>query len=395
MKYKYATRMEQAKPSIIRELLKLSADPSIISFAGGNPDADTFPVGALSIAGTAVLHDDGKSALQYSVTEGNEGLRRALIQRMAKLGVPAGLENVCIISGSQQGLDLTGKIFVDKGDAVIIEAPSYMGAINAFRYYEPEFIEVDMDEDGMRMDILEQKLKENPNAKFIYTIPDFQNPTGRTMSLLRRKRLVALAEEYNVAVVEDSPYYDLRFRGESVPPLKHFDKTGSVIYLGSFSKILCPAYRVGWVVATPEIVRNYVVLKQAADLHTNEPGQRQIAEYLRTQDIEAHIAELNASYLEKLDLMIRIIKDEFPAGITYTIPDGGLFVWLELPTGNDAQELFQVAMDEAKVAFVPGDTFYPYGGHPDTLRLSYATMSAENIENGMTRLAAVFRKHIK
>lgn len=388
----YAERMGQAVPSFIRESLKLSADPSIISFAGGNPDAGYFPVEPVADSCRRVLEEDGEAVLQYAVTEGYPGLRRRILARMEAMGIHGDLENVAITSGSQQGLDLTGKVFLDQGDEVIVESPSYMGAINAFRFYQPQFVEVDMDEDGMQMDALEARLKECRRAKFIYTIPDFQNPTGRTMSAARRKRLVELAEQYNVMVVEDSPYYDLRFEGKKVPPVKSFDTGGRVIYLGSFSKVLCPALRVGWVFGEKDAVSQYVVLKQAADLHSNQLAQRIVADYIDNEDLDLHIAKINQAYKEKRDCMLHKIDSAFPKGITRTSPEGGLFIWLTLPEELDAHAIFQRALKEEKVCFVPGDTFYPYGGHKNTLRLSFATVSLEQIEEGMDRLARALGK---
>jgi len=393
MSIKYAERMNEAKPSFIRESLKYPADPSIISFAGGNPDADHFPVKAIKDASVHVFENDGASALQYAITEGYVPLRVSILAHMSGRGVDASIDNIAILSGSQQGLDLTGKAFIDKDDVVIIESPSYMGAINAFKYYQPKFIETAMDENGMDMDDLEAKLKANPRAKFIYTIPDFQNPTGRTMSLERRQRIVELAEKYEVIIVEDSPYYDLRFSGQKLPPIKHFDKAGKVVYLGSMSKILCPAMRVGWVLASEEIVNNYVVLKQATDLHTNELGQRIISKYLINEDLDEHIVEINEAYRVKRDIMLKILDEEFPKEIKHTCPAGGLFVWLILPDSYDAQEIFSKAMKEEKVCFVPGDTFYPYGGHKNTIRLSFASMRDEQIIEGMKRLARVMHTY--
>lgn len=395
MNIRYASRMEEAKPSIIRELLKLSADPSIISFAGGNPDATFFPAEGIKKATIEVLDRDPEDSLQYSVTEGNVDLRNEILKMMEKKSIKADIDNIAITSGSQQGLDLTGKLFIDEGDTVIVESPSYMGAINAFKFYRPKFIEANMDDDGMDMDDLEQKLRDHPNTKFIYTIPDFQNPTGRTMSRERREKIVELAEKYNTIIIEDSPYYDLRFEGDKIPPIKHFDKNGRVVYLGSVSKILCPALRVGWIIADPKIIKSYVVLKQAADLHTNELGQRQIASYLKNNDFSGHIREINGSYKDKLEIMLDIMDKEFPEEIDYTVPKGGLFVWVTMPEGTDSQELFKIALEDYKVAVVPGDTFYPYGGHPNTFRLSFATVSAEKIEKGMHQLAKAMNEYLK
>lgn len=394
MKVQYASRMELAKPSVIREMLKLAADPENISFGGGNPDSEFFPWKEIGTSIDRVLQEDWKTALQYSITDGFPGLREMLLAKMKSLGIDGNLENLIITSGSQQGLDLTGKLFIDNDDEVIVEAPSYMGAINAFKYYGPKFIEAEMDGEGMRMDSLEAQLKSHPKAKFIYTIPDFQNPTGITMTAQRRQRMVELAEEYDTIIIEDSPYIDLRFEGKAIPPIKHYDKNGRVIYLGSISKILCPALRIGWVMADSEITGKYVVLKQACDLHTNELGQRGIAEYLKNNDLNEHIAKICTSYKAKKDLMVEIIRKEFPKEIQYTNPEGGLFLWLTLPKGNNSDLLYSLALKEEKVLFVPGSTFYPYGGHNETIRLSYATMPLDKIEEGMHRLANVLSNNL-
>lgn len=391
MKLRRAARMELARPSFIRESLKLAADPSLISFAGGNPDANYFPWREIDQAASLALGEDWQHALQYSITEGNPELRGLLQGRMRAIGVDTDIRQLVITSGSQQGLDMVGKIFLDPGDKVLVEAPTYMGAVNAFKYYQPQFVEVAMDADGMRMDALEQALSANPGAKFIYTIPDFQNPTGLVLAAERRQQMVELAERYDVMIVEDNPYYYMRFSGEPIPPIKHYDRYGRVIYLGSISKLLSPALRVGWVVAEPEVVESIVYLKQAADLHTNELSQRIVAKYLLNHDLDAHVAEMNRAYAEKKDLMLAKLDALFPPEIKYTRPEGGLFIWLTLPEGYDTLAIFQRCLEQAKVIFVPGDTFYPYGGHANTARLSFASITPEQVEAGMTRLAAVFR----
>lgn len=395
MELRRASRMALATPSFIRESLKLAADPSIISFAGGNPDPDYFPWQELEQATAAALADDWKSALQYSVTEGNLPLRRLLQARMAAIGVTTPLEQLVITSGSQQGLDMVAKIFLDPGDKVLVESPTYMGAINAFKYYQPRFVEVAMDSQGMRIDALAAALAANPDAKFIYTIPDFQNPTGLTLAEERRPQLVELAERYDVMILEDNPYFHLRFSGRRIPPLKHYDKYNRVIYLGSVSKVLCPALRVGWAVAGDAVIQSMVYLKQAADLHTNELAQRSVAQYLGRFDLDAHIATINRAYQAKKDLMLELIRKRFPPEIACTEPEGGLFLWLTFPEGCDTQAIFHRALAEQRVIFVPGDTFYPYGGHANTARISYATVSLQKIEEGMERLARLLHDVVK
>lgn len=395
MNYNFASRMELAQPSFIRESLKLAADPNIISLAGGNPDADYFPAAEIAAAAAAALAGDWKNALQYSITEGNLNLRRHLQKRMAAIGIESELNQLIITSGSQQGLDLSAKAFIDPGDVIVVESPTYMGAVNAFKYYQPRFADAAMDEHGMDMDSLEQVLQKNRRVKFIYTIPDFQNPTGLVLAEERRRRLVELAEQYETLIIEDNPYYFMRFEGAPIPPIKHFDTCGRVVYLGSISKVLCPALRVGWVIAARELTDKYVYLKQAADLHTNELSQRIIAQYLDSFDLDAHIAAMNAAYKQKKDLMVKLIRELFPKNIQYTCPDGGLFLWLTLPEGCDALQIFNYAYEKERVIFVPGDTFYPYGGHANTARLSFATVAPEKIEEGMRRLARVFASIVK
>ena len=276
----FARRVEQMKASEIREILKVTERPDVISFAGGLPAPELFPVEEMKAVCTAVLSDDGRAALQYSTTEGYQPLREQITARMAEAGVVASCTDVLIVSGSQQGLDLTGKVFLDEGDIVICESPTYLAAINAFKTYSPQFVEVAMDEQGMIMSALEETLQRYPQAKLIYTIPDFQNPTGRTMSIDRRKRLVELANQYDVMVMEDNPYGELRFAGERVPPVKAFDTEGRVIYQSTFSKVLTPGIRVGWLCAAPEILQKYIIFKQSTDLHTNTMAQRQVSKFM-------------------------------------------------------------------------------------------------------------------
>jgi len=387
--YRYAQRMELAQPSFIRESLKLASDPTLICFAGGNPDPAYFPWEELAQAAQRAITGDWRTALQYSVTEGNLALRENLRSMMKAIGIDTPVEQLVITSGSQQGLDLVAKAFLDKGDKVIVESPTYMGAVNAIKYYQPQFLEVETDQDGMRMDALERVLQENPDAKFIYTIPDFQNPTGQVLARERRSRMIALAEQYDVMIVEDNPYYYLRYDGEAIPPVKHFDDKDRVIYLGSTSKILCPALRIGWIIAPRHVVNSLVYLKQACDLQTSELTQRIAGEYLARNDIMAHIARMNGLYKKKKDRMLQAIRDTFPPEIQYTVPQGGLFLWLTFPEEVDALALFHQMKESIRVIFVPGDTFYPYGGHPNTARLSFATVSEEQIGEGMERMGGM------
>ncbi len=387
MAVKRANRMLGAKPSFTREALKYAEEPGVIAFADGSPNEDLFPVAPITAAFNEVLEKEWRHAFQYTPTEGFVPLKKQIQKQMAKYGVTATLDELLITTGSQQGLDLSAKIYIDASDVILVESPTYLGALSAFRYYQPNVVEVDMDEEGMRMDALEARLQEYPNVRFIYTIPDFQNPSGRVLSQARRQRMVELAEQYDVMIVEDNPYYELRFEGTRIPPIKHFDKNGRVIFLGSTSKSLVPGLRVGWINAKEEIIRDYVLLKQAADLSTTEISQQVIAHFLEDQDFEAHVAHLNATYKRKRDVMLKAFHDYFPPGIEATHPEGGLFLWLTLPEHCDCMQLFWEALEKEKVIYVPGETCFPRGGHKNTLRLCYSTASDENIEEGMKRLA--------
>jgi len=391
MEIRYADRVGSIKPSAIRELLKLTQQPGVISFAGGNPAPESFPIDQLKQASAKVLDEQGKSALQYSTTEGYKPLREFIAKRMNNSGIDIEADQILITNGSQQGLDFSGKLFIDEGDVVICESPSYIGALNAFRAYMPKFVEVEMDDDGMKMDELEKALKENPKAKFIYTVPTYQNPTARTMSLERRERLVHLAVEYKIPILEDNPYGDLIFEGEKILPIKHFDTKGIVIYLGTFSKTFCPGLRLGWVAASPEILRKYVLAKQGADLHTNTMSQIELAKFIEMFDFEAHVEMVRNIYKRKRDAMINTMKEEFPSNLKYTYPNGGMFTWVELPEGIDAAEILKKSL-EHKVAFVPGSSFYPNGGNENHFRLNYGTMPEELIVEGIKRLGKVLRE---
>ncbi len=387
----FARRVEQMKASEIREILKVTERPDVISFAGGLPAPELFPVEEMKAVCTAVLSDDGRAALQYSTTEGYQPLREQITARMAEAGVVASCTDVLIVSGSQQGLDLTGKVFLDEGDIVICESPTYLAAINAFKTYSPQFVEVAMDEQGMSMSALEETLQRYPQAKLIYTIPDFQNPTGRTMSIDRRKRLVELANQYDVMVMEDNPYGELRFAGERVPPVKAFDTEGRVIYQSTFSKVLTPGIRVGWLCAAPEILQKYIIFKQSTDLHTNTMAQRQVSKFMEMFDLKEHIEKIRKVYKTRRNLMLEAIKSEFPAGVTYTQPDGGLFLWVELPKELNARDLLIKCL-EKQVAFVPGGAFFPNGGNENTLRLNFSNMSEERIVEGIARIGKLIKE---
>lgn len=390
MGIKFASRMDNIKGSAIRELLKLTEQPDIISFAGGLPAPELFPIKQMEQVCVKVLEEDGRAALQYSSTDGYLPLRSIIAERAKKLGINVDASRVLITSGSQQGLEFSGKIFINEGDVIICESPSYLGALSAFRAYQPRFVEVPMDEDGMIMEELEKALKANPNAKFIYAIPDFQNPTGRTLSLERRKHLMELATEYEIPVIEDNPYGELRFEGEILPSLKCFDPKGLVIHLGTFSKIFAPGMRLGWVIAEPEILHKYNLVKQGADLQCSTIAQREVAKFLSMFDIEEHIDKIKKVYKNRRDLMVETIRREFPSSVSCTYPNGGLFAWVTFPEDIDAAVLLQKALEQ-KVAFVPGEPFYPNGGNANHARMNYSNMPEDRIVEGIQRMANVLK----
>lgn len=386
----FASRMRHIRSSAIRELLKLTERPDIISFAGGLPAPELFPVEDMKTAAIDVLNGDGPASLQYSTTEGFLPLRKEIVKRMAKIGAHVSPDEVLVVSGSQQALDFCGKVFLDPGDVVIVERPSYLGAINAFRAYEARFVDIPMDDDGMIVEELELALKRNPRAKLIYTIPDFQNPTGRTLAATRRKRVVELAAEYGVHVIEDNPYGELRFEGAIPAPLKSLEIDHNVIYLGSFSKIFCPGFRLGWISAHPDLLQKFVFVKQSADLQSSTFSQKVTARYFEMFDIEKHISRIVTTYRRRRDLMLGEIEKQFPSCIKVTRSQGGLFTWAELPQHVDTQQLLQESV-KRQVAFVPGGPFFVDPGFDNTMRLNYSNSTDEQIVEGIRRLGQVLR----
>jgi len=391
--YKFAKRAQVSVGSAIRNLLKYSMDPENISLAGGLPAPEMFPLKEMEEICAKVLNEKGKVALQYGSTDGVLVLREALAKYLEKVfpGIKAG--DILITSGSQQGLDLSGKVFLEEGDVVLCEDPSYVGAINAFKAYGVDFVGIPMDDEGMDMAFLEKALQENPKAKLIYAIPNFQNPTGRTMKTERRKKLAELGSKYNVIVLEDNPYGELIYDGEPLPTVKSFDKTGNVVYLGSTSKILSPGMRVGWVYADKEILRKYMILKQCADVQTNEFAQYIIAEFFNNYDMEAHVKKIRELYGHRKNVMVEAMRKEFPDSVKFTDPVGGMFTWVELPEGFDADEMFEKALEE-KVVYVPGSAFYAKVPKKNTMRLNFSNMTDERIEEGIKRLGNLFRKYL-
>ena len=387
MAVKYAKRMQGLQGSEIRELLKLTQQPQIISFAGGMPAPELFPVEEMKKLSVAVLEENGRSAMQYTTTEGYEPLREKIAARMNdKNKTNVNKDDILVTSGSQQGLDFAGKVFIDEGDVILCESPSYIGAINAFKSYQPKFIDVPTDSDGMIMEELEKILETTDRIKMIYVIPDFQNPTGRTWPLERRKKFMEIVNKFEIPVIEDNPYGDLRFEGETLPSLKSMDEKGLVIFLGSFSKIFCPGYRIGWVCASPQILSKFVFVKQGADLQASTISQREVSKFIEVYDLDAHVEKIKTVYKKRRDLMLSTIKEYFPEGIEYTHPEGGLFTWIELPSHLDARKIMEKCL-ENNVAYVPGGSFFPNGGKENTFRLNYSNMPDEKIVEGVKRLA--------
>ena len=395
---RYAQRTQRMGGSIIRELLKLTEQEGIISFAGGLPAPDVFPVEEVARAAERVLSEHGPQALQYGATDGYLPLREMLARHTARYGMHITPDNILITSGSQQALDLLGKVFINRGDRILVEAPTYLGAMQAWNAYGAEYITVRMDEEGMDIDQIEAALRAGP--KFIYVLPNFQNPTGITLSLERRKRLVTLADYYGVPIVEDDPYGQLRYEGTHLPPVAVLDErswhrgeysySGNVIYLSTFSKTLAPGLRLGWVVAAPEVIRKLVQAKQGADLHTATFTQMVAYEVGKEGFIDRHIETIRKVYSERRDIMIEAMREHFPEGVYWTEPQGGLFLWVTLPEQVNATELLKQALDEG-VAFVPGAPFYACGGGHNTCRLNFSNATPDAIREGISRLGGLLR----
>ena len=394
MPIRFADRMELVRPSAIRDLLRFGADPQLISFGGGYPDPDLFPMDQMREVFDGLLGDD-RSVLQYTVSDGLPRLREQVAERMARDGVACSAPDVLILQGAQQGLDLAAKLVLDPGDVVITENPTFLGALIAFNPCQPAYAAVRTDDNGMDTDDLERVLAANPRAKLIYTVPDFQNPTGVTLSLERRRRLIELANRHDVLVLEDSPYRDLRFAGEPVPTVKSLDTEGRVVFLGSFSKILAPGMRLGWSVASEDLTARLGLLKLAADTQCSTLNMAAASAFLDRYDIDAHIAAIRAAYRRKRDLMLDTMDELFPPSVAHTSPDGGLFTWLTFPDGFDAAAFLRdEAIPRAKVAFVPGATFYPVTQEPNHARVNFSGVSDERIVAGITRLAALLRERL-
>lgn len=392
--FKFSKRVPADGTDAVGAILQAAADPQIISFAGGLPAPELFPVEAMKAAVDKVFTTHGQEAMQYGAAKGVTALRE-LIQKHVKEkeDVDAVLDNVLVTTGSEQVLDLVGKAFINSGDTVLVEQPTYLCALDVFKTYGANFAGVEMDEQGMKMDALEEALKSHPNTKLIYTVPNFQNPTGRTMAADRRKKLAELAAKYDVYVLEDNPYGEIRFAGQHVPAVKSFDKTGHVFYMSTFSKTLAPGFRLGWVVADKTVVDKLTVLKQSADLHTDNLVQYAVAQFFADNDVDAHVKEISDLYGKRKQLMVDGIKKYFPAGVKYTDPEGGMFLWVEVPGVDDTVALFKECLKH-NVAFVPGDPFFAGKAQPGTFRLNYSNAQEDKIKAGMKQLGAALQEAV-
>lgn len=391
----FSDRMSGVHPSAIREIFKVLGDPSIISFAGGNPDPSTFPAELMSGIAAELFEKQPAESLQYSVTEGYAPLRAKLAERLKKkFGIGTSDDTVLVLTGGQQGIDLTCKVLCNEGDAVICEEPSFIGALNAFRTYKTRLLGVPMDDSGMNTDALENILKTEKKAKLIYTIPTFQNPMGVTMSLEKRRKVYALAKKYGVVILEDNPYGELRFTGEDVPTIKSMDTDGIVVYCGSFSKILSPGMRMGFVSAPSAIAAKMVVAKQVTDVHSNIFFQMLVDKFLERYDIDAHIEKIRALYGKKCTVMLSGLEKNLPSeaeGCHFTRPQGGIFIWCRLPEKIDANSFSKELLAE-KVAVVPGSAFLTDdGARTSCVRLNFSMPTLEQIEKGTEILGRAVR----
>ena len=394
----YSDRAGKMRKSEIRELLKVTQDPEIISFAGGLPNPKSFPIQDLKGVVHSVLDHHGKTALQYGTTQGLDELREAIVERAHKDGIDAIADNVVITSGSQQALDTIGKIFLNPGEIPLVGLPTYLGGINAFRSYEANLIGIPLDQDGMIIDALDEKIKElqkdNLTPKFIYVVPTFQNPAGVIMPESRRKKLIDVANEYDLVIIEDDPYSKLRFDVPPVKPIKAFDDEGRVIYMSTFSKILSPGFRLAWTIASEELTRKMIICKQALDLCTNTFTQFIVNEFMRSGSLDLHIMKICEMYKPKRDIMMIAMENHFPDGYICNKPKGGMFAWVTLPEGIDTEIMFLDALKE-KVAYVHGKAFCVDGSGGRAMRLNFSYSSNEQIDEGIKRLGAVIDKKLK
>jgi 2-aminoadipate transaminase len=390
--YRFARRMSGMTTSAVREILKITEQPEIISFAGGMPAPELFPVAAIAQAHAEVFAEEGPQAMQYSTTEGWRPLREWIARRMRGQGVDTDADRILITSGSQQGIDLVGKVFLDPGDAVIVESPCYLAALQSFSGYEARFIAIESDDEGMRVDQVERALKQS-KPRMIYLVSDFDNPKGTTLSAERRRALVELSRRHRVPIVEDNPYGELRYMGERRPSLAAMDEEGLVIHLSTFSKTLSPGIRIGWLSASEQVIQQLVKAKQASDLHTGTVEQHAAARLLATFDFDGHVANLCRVYGERCRTMRNAIERHFPAEAQWTRPEGGMFLWVELPEQISGEQLLEDALRQ-QVAFVPGAPFFADNPRHNFIRLNFSNQLPEFIEEGIKRIGGLIKRRM-
>jgi 2-aminoadipate transaminase len=393
MNYIFSDRIAGLQASAIREILKFTAFPDVISFAAGNPAPEAFPVEEVSRISAELLKENPVLALQYSITEGYTPLRDLLKKTMAEKNCFSDNDELIVTAGAQQGMELSCKVLCNEGDTLICEAPSFIGSLNAFKSYKVNLVGVELEDDGINLEKLEDVLKANSNIKVLYLIPNFQNPTGNTMSLEKRKAVYELAKKYNFIIIEDNPYGDLRFAGEDIPTIKSLDTDGRVIYVGSFSKILAPGLRVGYVSAPKEIIQKMVVCKQVSDVHTNIWAQVICERFMTTCDLNSHFEKLRDVYKRKCELMLGEMDKHFSKKIKYTKPQGGLFIWATLPEGSDMLGFCKKAVEEYKIAVVPGSAFMiSESDKTNSFRLNFSTPTDDKIVKGCEILGRMTRE---
>lgn len=395
---KFANRMNNLmeENKELMEIMSTAVGPDMIQFSGGFPSPETYPIEDIKETMIQVLQEDAKAALSYSNTIGFDPLRMQIAERMKKnTGIDFALNQVLLTSGSQQGLDLSGLLFIDKDDVILFETPSYLGALNVLKVYEAQLVAVPTDEEGIITETLEEALETyGERVKLVYVNPDYQNPTGRSWSDERRAAFIALVSKYNIAVIEDGAYAELSFGERRRLPLIAYDKVGQVIYLGTFSKTFCPGLRIGWILTNPELIQSYLALKTNVDLSAASILQRQVSCYLENKDLDKHIGEIVGLYKHRRDVMVQAIERFFPKAVKHNVPEGGLFIWVELPDGCDTRELLKLCIQE-NVSFVPGGAFYPKSEHNNELRLNFSNVLDEDIEKGIAILGKIILKYLK
>lgn len=392
MRYKLAKRMNSLDSSVVKGILKVTQSPEIISFAGGLPAPELFPVKEIAKVCEEICVTEGEKVLQYSPTEGRPTLRGKIAERTnQKYKTRLTASNILITTGSQQNLDFAGKIFLEPGDTVLTESPTYLAAINAFKAYEPVFKEVPTDGEGILPEELEKILAAHKNVKFIYVIPDFQNPTGICWTMERRTKFMEVINKFNLPVLEDNPYGALRYEGTTLPSLQSMDTKGLVMSMGTFSKTFCPGLRLGWLAADPAILQEFIKVKQSADLHTSAFDQAIVNKYMDEYSLDEHIKEINALYKKRRDVIISAMEKYFTDGTTWTHPEGGLFLWLTFPAGISARKVFDKCI-EKQVAGVLGEFFYPNGNNDHHMRINYSNMPEDRIIEGIKRMAQALQE---